>query len=235
MDKLVEDVFDYVDSTFTLTSELSLSIEKAREIVREIVESVVAGYSSRPSAESVVKKIKKNAGVFSELIASKLLELDKLTPSQLEFAVTHGGKTVLSEAEKLYKLALRYGREDLIAALRHTWNTSGPRGLLECSRCGFNSITPDKVCLICGHAVTDDYIRESLSFEEKFEVYLKTASVAELNEALQFGYLLLGKRGVYSPRSRRARVENPVIYVVYLKQHELSRILEEVHSRELLI
>lgn len=236
IDKLLDEIFSQVDSIFSLTTYLGLSPDKAREVVREILDNVVSSYSSRPSTEAVLKKIKRNADIISEYIASKLLELeDKLSINQLEFIVLKGGRSALKEAERLFKLALKYSRDDIVSALRNLWNISGPRGLLECPKCGFNSITPERICLICGNIVKDEYIRERLSFSDKFETYLKTASVAELNETMQAGFILLGERGIYSPRSRKARIENPIVYVIYLNPAELSRIVEEIGSRELSI
>ncbi|MEM1772623.1 MAG: hypothetical protein QXQ71_02220, partial [Desulfurococcaceae archaeon] len=203
-------------------------------IVKEIVENIVSGYSSKPSTESIVKKIKRNQNLFSEFIVSKLLsEFNKLTPSQLEFAITKGGRAVLSDVDRLYKLASHLGREDLISTLRFTWNTHGPRGMIACPVCGFNAVSPDRNCIICGNVVSEEYVRKTLGFNEKFELYLKTASVAELNELLQLGHVLIGERGVYNPRSPRARAENPVIYVVYLRNNEISKVIEEINSREL--
>lgn len=150
----------------------------------------------------------------------------------MEFIAIYGGKIALSEMEKLYKLAVNYSREDIVNSLRHAWNSVGPKGMVTCPKCGFNSISTDKSCLICGAVVSDEYIKSSLDFNEKFELYLKTASVAEINETLQLGYVLLGKKGVYSPRSHRAKVENPVIYIIYLRQNELSRLVEELTTRD---
>jgi len=234
IDKLLDEVFEQVDSMFALTSDLQLPPEKAREIVKELVENIAAGYSSKPSGEAIVKKIKKNQNIISEYIASKILsESDKLTPSQLEFAIMRGGRAVLSEVDRLYKLATHQGREDLVSLLRHAWNTYGPKGMIECPMCGFNAVSPDRNCLTCGATVSEEYVRKTLGFDEKFELYLKTASVAELNELLQLGQVLVGEKGVYSPRSRKARLENPVVYVVYLKNSEISRIIEEINSRDL--
>jgi len=234
IDKLLDEVFEQVDSMFALTSDLQLPLEKAREIVKELVENIAAGYSSKPSGEAIVKKIKKNQNIISEYIASKILsESDKLTPSQLEFAIMRGGRAVLSEVDRLYKLATHQGREDLVSLLRHAWNTYGPKGMIECPMCGFNAVSPDRNCLTCGATVSEEYVRKTLGFDEKFDLYLKTASVAELNELLQLGQVLVGEKGVYSPRSRKARLENPVVYVVYLKNSEISRIIEEINSRDL--
>lgn len=234
VDKLLDEVFDQVDVIFALTSELQIPPDKAREIIKEIVENIASGYSSKPSSEAIVKKIKKNQNLFSELIAFKLLsEFSKLTPPQLEFAIARGGRAVLSEVGRLYRLALSLGRDDLISMLRFTWNTRGPKGMVECPTCGFNAISPDRNCIVCGGVVSEEYVRKTLGFSEKFELYLKTASLAELNEVLQLGHVLISEKGLYNPRSLRARSENQVLYTVYLRNDEISKIIEEMNSRDL--
>ena len=218
----------------SITSDLDIPVEVSKQIVRDIVEMIASEYISRPSAETVLKKAKRNLPALLEYTVSKLLEyVKKPTPQQLEYIVLHGSKAILPEIEKLYKLALLYNRRDLIDQLKYIWNTYGPKGMVKCPKCGFNAITPDNSCHICGHVVTEDYIRKALGFDEKFELYVKTASVAELNEVLKYGYVLIGEKGVYYPRSPRARLENPILYVVHLTSNEISRITEEVNSREL--
>lgn len=219
---------------FMLTSELQLPLDKAKEIIRDIVEIVASSYSSKPTPEAIVKKIKRNRQVFNEYIVSKLVkELDKFTHKQVEYIVTRGGRAILQDAERLYKIATRENREDLVDIIRSIWNNSGPRSLLDCPKCGFKAITPERYCMICGATITEDYIRRLLGFEDKFNIYLKTASIAELNETLQHGCVLVGEKGVYNPRSRRARLENPVLYMINLNRNEISRIVEEINSREL--
>lgn len=232
--KLADEVFESVDGLFGFTTVLGLPEDMARDLARDIVEVVASSYSSKPDPESLIKRIKRNVKVLNEHVVAKLLEiLEKPTPQQLEYIITRGGKAIVAEAERLYKLTLEYSMETLVDVLRYNWNTYRGRGLVECPKCGFNAVAPDRCCMICGHVVTEEYLRSVLKFDEKFALYLKTASVAELNDVMQLGYLLVGEKGVYSPRSQRARAENPVIYVIQLRRQELSKILEEVNTRDL--
>jgi len=234
IDKLFEEAYEPMLALLSLTDDLSLPEETSKQIVREIVEMIASEYSSKPSIDAILKKAKRNIRVLYEYVVSKLLEtLDKPTPEQLEYIVSHGSKTLIPEIGKLYRLALTYKREDLIEQLRHIWNTHGPKGMVECPKCKFNAITPENSCSVCGHVVTEEYIRRALSFTDKFELYVKTASVAELNEVLRYGYVLVGEKGVYYPRSPRARLENNVVYPIYLISSEISKITEEINSREL--
>ncbi len=217
-----------------LTNDLNIPQEVTRQIIREIIEMIASEYSSKPSVDAILKKVKRNLPALFEHAVSRLLELlKKPTPQQLEYIILHGSKSLIPEAEKLYKLAVSYNRNDLIDQLKHTWNTHGPKGMVECPRCGFNAITPDNSCYVCGHVVTEEYIKRALGFDEKFELYVKTASVAELNETLRYGYVLMGEKGVYYPRSQRARTENLVLYSIHLTQSEISKIIEEINSRDL--
>lgn len=231
---LTEAVFEHVDAIFGFTTILGMSRDQAFEFAREIVELIASGYSSKPDPEAVIKKIKRNQKSLFEHVVARLLELiEKPTPQQLEYIITNGGKALLSETGKLYKLSVLYGMEELVDILRHVWNTNRGRGFVTCPKCCFNAIAPDRCCLICNYIVPEDYLRAVLGFDEKFNMYLKTASVAELNEVLQFGYVLLAEKGIYHPRSRRAMLENHVVYIVYLRKPEISRIIEEVNSRDL--
>jgi hypothetical protein len=227
-------VFEQVDSIFGLTTVLGLSREAAFEVVKEVVAPIASSYASKPSAEAIIKRIKRSSDQLSEVVVSKILELvDKPTPQQLEYIIARGRRAVLPEAQKLYKLAIAYKMEDAVNTLRYTWNTYMGKGFVTCPKCGFNAVTPDGYCTICGYVVSSNYIRSALGFDEKFNTFLKTASVAELNEVLQFGYVLVGERGIYSPRSKRASTENPVLYPISLRKSEISQIIEEISSRKL--
>lgn len=235
VDRFVDEIREQVDSIFSLSSELELNQDKVREIVKDIVEIVTSQYSSKPDTESLLKRIKRNSKILSEYIAFKILQVEKLSLRQLEYIIATGGKAIIPEASRLYKLAVSYNREDLVMTLRKIWNTMGSREMLPCPKCGFNAITPDRSCMICGNLVpSDEYIRTQLGFDEKFKSYLKTASIAELNEVLQLGQVLLTRTGIYNPRSSIVR-KNQVVYVIYLKQDEVSKIIEEIGSRELKI
>lgn len=234
IDKLVEELYVPIFTQLSLTDDLGLPLEISRQIVKDIVEMLASEYSSRPTADMILKKARRNLQFLLEYTASKLLELlEKFTPQQLEYIILHGSRALIPEVERLYKSAVQLGRVDLIDQLRHVWNTYGPKGMIECPKCGFNAITPDNSCCVCGHVVTENYIRSSLGFNEKFELYIKSASVAELMEVLKYGYVLVGEKGVYYPRSPRARVENAVLYPVHLTASEVSKINEEISTREL--
>lgn len=234
MDKLAEEVFEHVDGIFGLTTVLELPRELAFKISKEVVELVASAYSSKPSPETLIKRIKRDRKTLFEVVVSKVLELvEKPTPRQLEYIVANGGRALLGEVEKLYKLAVAYKMDSAIEVLKHVWNTYRGKGFVECPRCGFNAVSPERYCIICGYVVSEDYLRAALGFEEKFNAYLKTASIAELNDVLKLGYVLVGEKGVYSPNSQRARLENPILYIVYLRKSEISRLLEEASSREL--
>ncbi|MEM4528612.1 MAG: hypothetical protein QXS23_05425 [Desulfurococcaceae archaeon] len=227
-------MYGYLKTYLGIGEEVDISEDLARVIIRDVLETVTSGYSSKPDLEAIIRRIRRNRDMIYELIVSKILEhVEKPTPRQLEFIICNGGKAIIPEINRLYKLVLLNNREDLMMVLRYVWEKYGPRGFVQCPRCGFKAISPDNHCIICGHVVTDSYIKSALGFEEKFKTYVKIASVAELRDVLQLGYILVGEKGVYSPRSSRARIENTILYTVYLGKSEVSAIIEEINSRDM--
>lgn len=203
-----------------------------RDILREVVEAIVSGYSSKPSAEAIIKRVKRSLPQVAEFVAGRLLSsVNKLSEPVLEYVVRYGGRALIPEMNRLYGLAFKLKREDLIGQLMYAWNKYGPRGLVECPRCGFRAIAPDNSCLVCNNVVTDSYIKKALNFDEKFSIYVKTASIAELREVLNYGYVLLSDSGIFYPKSSALR-RGDVFYPIHLTSKEVSLIIEEINSRD---
>ncbi|WP_440059859.1 hypothetical protein ACSU1N_01465 [Thermogladius sp. 4427co] len=213
-------------------SQLGLDEDKARKIVLEVLDYVTQGLSSKPDVETVLRRIKRFRPQVNELISAKLLELsEKPSIEQLEFIVLNGGRAIIGEISRLYKLARDYGREDLVSFLRYNWEKYGIRSPVQCPRCGFYSVMPDYSCYICGAVVSEKYVREQLGFEEKFSEFLKLSSIAELRLSIERGYVLLGEDGVYNPLYKPSKPA--VLFQIYLKPSETARIIEEINSRDL--
>lgn len=203
-----------------------------RDILREVVEAIASGYSSKPSAEAIIKKVRRSLPLVAEYVAGRLLSsVEKLNEPLLEYVARYGGRALIPEMNKLYDLAVKLKREDLIGHLMHVWNKYGPRGLVECPKCGFRAIAPDNSCLVCGNVVTDSYIKKALNFDEKFSAYVKIASIAELREVLNYGYVLLSESGIFYPRSPALK-KGGVFYPIHLTSKEVSLIIEEINSRD---
>ncbi|WP_276814771.1 hypothetical protein [Desulfurococcus amylolyticus] len=231
--KIVDEVLDQAYIYLGL-SELDIDEKIAKSVAREVVEAVVSGYSSRPSPDSVLKRIQRNRELVNEYIAGKILEsIEKPGPLTLEFLIANGGRAVIKDVSRLYKLAVEYNKPELIITLQSLWNKYGPKEMLKCPRCGFNGISPEYSCVVCGATVSEKYIRDSIGFSDKFNTYLKTASVAELREVLQLGFILVDSLRVYTPKSPEAR--GRVLYPIRLTRAEINSIIEEINSRDVRI
>ncbi|MFZ8791431.1 MAG: hypothetical protein ACO2OS_04015 [Thermosphaera aggregans] len=230
VEKMSGEVLEYLG-----LNELNISSELKSAISREVIEAVTSGYSSKPDVETVLKRIKRNIQYIYELVVYKMLEsLEAFDEKILEYVVYRGGRSIIPSASKLYSLAREYGREDLILILQSTWNKHVSGEFLDCPRCGFNSVSSDLSCSICGSIVSEQYVRTRLDFANKFKIYVESASVAELRNVLELGYVLVNSMGVYSPRSRSI-VPGRVYYQIYLIPSDISLIVENINQREIKI
>ncbi len=193
------------------------------------------GLSTKPKLDAVLKKIKRYRDKVSALISVMLLEnLKNLNEEQLEFIVQSGGQLIVPEISRLYALLKKIGRNDLISYLEYVWEKYGRPSPVRCPKCGFRAIMPDFTCHICGHVVNEEYVRRELNFKEKFKMYVEQASVAELRDVMELGYVLVGEDGVKSPRYKHKLLfEKKYYYPIYLKRKDIALILEEISKRRI--
>ncbi|MEZ0394367.1 MAG: hypothetical protein ABWK00_04925 [Desulfurococcaceae archaeon] len=201
-------------------------------LARDVIEALTAGTTSKPDLETLLRRLERNKQALMELVSYKLAaSLDSLSEQQLEFVVNNGGRSIVGEVPRLYKSAKSHGREDLIDTLRALWNKYGKRSPVTCPKCGFDSIMPDHGCFVCGHVVSERYIRERTSFDSMFKEFVKVADTAALSDLANIGYILISSRGLVHPRSREAQ-RGEVLIPVTLNSKDLSLIFEEISERE---
>jgi ribosomal protein L37E len=193
------------------------------------------GLSSKPQLEAVMRKIKRYRDKVYPVIALRLLEnIREPSQDQLEFIIQNGGPSIIGEIDRLYRLAKKMGREDLIGYLSYVWEKYGRPTPVRCPRCGFRAVMPDYTCLVCGYVVSEDYVREQLGFDEKFRIYVEQASVAELRDVLELGYVLVGEDGVVSPRYGFKVVDTRKYYYrIYLKKKDRALVMEAISKRKI--
>ncbi len=225
-DKLYEEIAPYLSLDL-----LGVDEKLGRLIVREVFHILITSTSYKPSPETLVKRIQRRRRLVNKVVARLLLEnIEKPSVEQLEFIIYNGEELIVDQVDRLYKMALEAGREDLVSYLRYVWEKYGRPTPVRCPRCGFSAVMPDYSCMVCGHVVGEDYVRRELGFEEKFRLYVRNASVAELRDVMSIGFVLASDVDVVSPRVRvvdRGRV----YYPIYLRGKELSLIVEEINSR----
>ncbi len=213
---------------------LGVTDKVKREIVHEVMNIIVTSTSYKPSLETLQKRIDRNRELIYMIISRKILEntpIKKLTNQQLEFIVYNGGRLIIDYIPEIYHELKKRGLDELISYLRYIWEKYGRPTPVECPKCGFRAIMPDYSCYVCGYVVNDEYIREKLGFEEKLKQYISTASVAELRDVIDIGYVLVGENDIRSPRHRGEARE--VYYPVYLKRKDIQLISEEIAKRKI--
>jgi hypothetical protein len=213
---------------------LGIPTKLQRKIVSEVANIIITSTSYKPSLETLYKRINRNRELIGMIVSKMMIEemgLRKLTNEQLEYVVYNGGKMIVSYIPEIYKELLRRGRNDLIEYLKYVWEKNGRPTPVECPKCGFRAIMPDYTCYVCGHVVSDEYIRRSLGFDEKFPEYIRNASVAELREVAEIGFVLVGEDEVRSPKNPPP--QGKIYYPVYLRKKEISMISLEIAQRKL--
>ncbi|MET1160636.1 MAG: hypothetical protein ABWW65_06720 [Thermoprotei archaeon] len=232
--KLASQVYDDV-KTFLGLDMLGLPDDISREIVYEVIDTLYGEASSKPKIDAILKKIKRFREHVDYIIASKILErIKEPNDVQLEFLVQSGGRAIIPEISRIYKLIIKRGRRDLLPYLEAIWEKHGFPSPVKCPKCGFRAIMPDFSCYICGYVVTEEYIRKELNFEEKLKTYVESASVAELRDVLELGYVLLSEDGIYSPRYRhKLSFEKKIFYPVSLKSRDRLIISEAMSNRKI--
>jgi len=211
---------------------LGIDEKTQHEIVKEVMHTIITSLSYKPKVDVLIKRISRNRRLINMIIAMKILETVR-NPSQdqLEFIISYGDRAIVPEIPRLYKLAKKAGREDLIMLLQSIWEKYGRPSPFECPKCGFRAVMPDYVCYVCGNIVSEKYVREKLGFDEKFEEYIKNASVAELNDVMNIGFVLLSEVDVRSPRYR-VEATRHIYYPIHLLQSDIEKILEEIRGRK---
>lgn len=177
----------------------------------------------------MVKRVQRHYENVAELVSMNILRIrEKLTTEQLEYIVTYGRRAVAANIQRLYEEAKRLKREDLIPQLRYLWEEYGKPTPVPCPRCGFRAVTPDLTCFVCGAVLSEKEIRKAVDFDLMFQEFLETASIDELRDALERGYVLLGET-VKSPISRRESWD----IEIFLSKHERELLKKKIYEKTL--
>jgi hypothetical protein len=209
---------------------LGLSRDEYLEILRRPVELLYGSPTTKPDVETIVKRFRRFSENVYPLIAVALLNLkEELKSEHLDFIVNNIGKAVLEYAPKLYKEAVRLGREDVLPTLRRLWRIAWVEQHsktlpVTCPKCLFNSLTKDMYCLVCGSVVTEKQLKEFLDFKELLKNYANSVSCGELKELTRYDYVLLNNNGIKHPKELR---EEGIDIEVFLSNDEKTLIRQK--------
>ena len=203
IDSLTKSIAGEVASALGLDL-LGLSDEELVEVLRPAIEAVVGESSYKPSTDTIISRLRRYYTNIAKIISMQLLRLrEKLTPEQLEFIILNGEEVAGLNAPRLYQEILRCKRLDLLGNLRMLWERYGRPTPFTCPKCGFRAITPDLTCIICGSSVSEKELKKSIDFREKLVEFGEEASISEIKEVLEKGYVLMGEY-VKPPSARRS-------------------------------
>jgi hypothetical protein len=229
-EKVLESVLDDVVSQLGLDI-LGLDRKAYAEMLKPIIEGIVSQYSSRPSKDAILGKLKATAQHVYMYAAAYLLEkLDKLTSDQLEFVVSYGGPVAAKHVARLYREAKRLGREDLIPQLRRLWETYGNPTPIPCPRCGFRAVTPDLYCMVCGYTLTEREAKEAIDFNVRLQELVEFYPPQDVLETIEKGYVIVGD--TIKPATARPEPTDVILHLTNEEKEFLRRLLAERRKKQ---
>ncbi len=209
---------------------LGLTERELRDVIEPIISSIAEARSTKPSVESLVKRIVAGKQMLYKAIAAKLLEREELTVDQLEFIVANAPELAGRAAPKLYRIAKAAGADHIIDTLRFLWERYGKPTPVRCPYCGFRAVTPALECIVCGRSVEEEDLKRAIGFEDLLRRFAETADPALVEEVIRRGYVLLDDE--IKPPSLRSTT--PLAVEIYLTRRErelLRSLLSEKSSR----
>lgn len=195
-----------------------IRVDDIRDIVEDIVRGIAESRSTKPSVETLIKKIVKNPLPFKKAVAAKLVTRESLSGEQVEFIVATAPEIAGRAAPRLYREARRLGLEHIVDSLRYLWLRYGRPTPFECPRCGFKALTPELSCMVCGARVDEEEFKSHIGFEMLLREMAETRP-SEALEAADSGFVLYDGEKLLPP-SRRA--QTPLLIELYLTSRERS-------------
>ncbi len=175
---------------------VGISVDDILDIVENIVSGIAESRATKPSTESIIKRILASKDNFRKAVAVRLFELkqDDLSLEQLEFIVSYAPELAGRAAPILYKVAKKYNAEYIVSSLQVLWNKYGRRTPLKCPRCGFYAVTPDLTCMVCGAVLSEEEVKRSINFKDRLREFAKEAPTPLLREVYQAGFIVLNDK-----------------------------------------
>ena len=224
-EKLLDSMVDDAVQKLGLTI-LGLNKESYKEMLKPIVEGIVGQYSSRPSKDAIISRLRSAINSVYMIASAYLLEkLNVLTQEQLEFVVNYGGPVAARNVTRLYRDALKLGRKDLLPLLRSLWEQYGTPTPVSCPRCGFRAVTPELECMVCGYTLSEREAKEAIDFEFRLAELVEFYSPNEVIEAIERGFVVVGS--TIKPPSAPREPTDIVLHLTRSERELLRRMLEE--------
>jgi len=208
---------------------LGLTERELRDVIEPIIAEIAEARSTKPSVESLVKRIVAGKEMLFKALAARLLEREDLTLEQIEFIVAYAPQLAGRAAPRLYRAAAKLGADHIIDALRTLWELHGAPTPIECPYCGFRAVTPAMECMVCGRVVEERDLKEKIGFRDLLVRFAEEADPALVEEVLRAGFAIYD--GEIKPPSMRARA--PMGVELFLSRGEREAVREVLARRSL--
>lgn len=228
VDKHIEDFV-----TLSGLDMLGLSIETYKEILNDILIQLFGSTTSYTNVKTLVKRYIRNKNKLDQVIAARIAYLlESFSDEQLEYIVYNIGDSVLYLAPKLYIAAKKAGREDLISIMRSKWNlywVKKKTNILPapCPKCGFNSLTPDLMCMVCGATVNEKELKKYIGFTQLLKELAKDLNCDDLDKLSKYEYVLLEDSRIKAPWDKK----HPLDIEIYLSPREKDLIIDALKKK----
>ena len=208
---------------------LGLSYDELREVIEPIVVEIVENRKTKPSIESLIKRIINNKQLLFKAITAKLAGKEELTLEQLEFIIANAPELAGRVAPLLYNIAKRLHADYLIDSLRYLWQRYGSPTRIQCPYCGFYSVTPDMKCIVCGREVDERDLKEAIGFEDLLREFAMHSDKALVEEIIRAGYVIYDGE-IHPPSSAPLHKDGVQLFLSKREKELLRSILEETRD-----
>ncbi|MFP3227924.1 MAG: hypothetical protein RXQ71_03920 [Caldisphaera sp.] len=201
---------------------INLSPNDIKDLVEEIITSIVESRVTKPSEESLMKKFVNLKDQFMKAVAARLIERDEIdSRDRVEFIIAYAPEFAGKAAPKLYKIVKKINAPDLIENLRQLWNNYGNRTPIRCPVCGFNSVMPDMNCIVCGAILDEKDIKKDINLKDQLVNLRKIYNNSLLEEIVNSGYIIYD--GEIKPPSLQEK--DKISIKLHLSKEEKSILL----------
>ncbi len=198
--------------------------ELVEEVLTEIALSIAEQYASKPSPDSVAKRMIANREPLYKAVASRLASNpDRLGVEEVEFIVRAAPEIAGRSAPLLYDAIIRLGASHLLEELRRLWELYGNPTSAECPRCGLKALTPDYTCIVCGSQVDEREFKDHVGFHRSLRAWARASPPQIVVEAYRAGYVYYEDGIIKAPSEPRGRLALQV-FLSRREKEELGEI-----------
>jgi len=229
VEKIVSTMFSDISLALGI-SHLGLTEDELKKVAKNVIEYLLSNVSYKPSKSVILNRVLRGRLRLAPVVSETILSLRKeLNEDLLEYVVNFGGPVCAANVRRLYMEILKKKREDLLGLLREAWDTYGKTLPIRCPKCGFSSVKPDLMCIICGYNVKEREFKEIIGFNDLFHIFLELTDELGLRRTLENQVVVYDpNEGLKPPPPRYGKVQ----YVIPLEEKELIKIEEKLGLRK---